>query len=150
MFVPGEAVKKFKFVWVVIELVLFFVVAGLIGFFWALMLVMLSSVCGVMLVKHEGSAMLQQIHLKIQRGEQPNNEMVKVMAICFAGMLLIVPGFLTSLVGILILLPVWRNKVVNWLIEKKYFTSHQRNAKTTAANDEKGRVIEGESWREDE
>ena len=63
------------------------------------------SVVGAWLVKREGLAVLRRAQARVDQGAVPGRELVDGVLILFAGALLMTPGFVTDLVGILLLLP---------------------------------------------
>ncbi|CAK9886194.1 MAG: hypothetical protein XXXJIFNMEKO3_02621 [Candidatus Erwinia impunctatus] len=88
-----------------IEISLFIQVADVIGVFFTLLLVILTSVAGISLVKNQGIRNIMLMQQKLQVGESPASEMVKSVSLVIAGVLLLLPGFLTDFLGLLLLLP---------------------------------------------
>ena len=88
-----------------IEAVIFVHVASAIGVFMTLVLVVLTSCLGVSLVRNQGMRNLSLIQQKIQAGESPAVEMIKSVSLVLAGILLVLPGFFTDFLGLLLLLP---------------------------------------------
>lgn len=88
-----------------IEAVIFVHVASAIGVFMTLVLVVLTSCLGVSLVRNQGMRNLSLIQQKIQAGESPAAEMIKSVSLVLAGILLVLPGFFTDFLGLLLLLP---------------------------------------------
>jgi UPF0716 protein FxsA len=60
---------------------------------------------GAWLVKREGLGVLHRARQRLDAGAVPGRELVDGVMILFAGALLLTPGFLTDVVGILLLLP---------------------------------------------
>jgi len=92
----------------VIELVVILKVAGGIGVPETIALLLVVSAVGAWLCKREGLGVLRRIQKAVERGEMPTRQLVDGGLILFAGALLITPGFLSDLVGILLLLPPTR------------------------------------------
>lgn len=88
-----------------IESVIFVRVASEVGVLMTLILVVLTSCLGGSLVKNQGMKNVLQIQQKLASGESPAAEMIKSVALVLAGFLLIVPGFFTDFIGLLLLLP---------------------------------------------
>lgn len=65
----------------------------------------LVSVVGAWLVKREGMGVLRRARQQVHNGQVPGQELVDGVLILFAGALLVTPGFLTDLFGILLLVP---------------------------------------------
>jgi len=65
----------------------------------------LVSIVGAWLVKREGLSVMQRLAKSLDEGGLPHKELVDGFLILMAGLLLITPGFITDVVGILLLLP---------------------------------------------
>lgn len=88
-----------------LELFVILQVGRSIGALNTLAVLVLVSVVGAWLVKREGFAVLRRAGERVRSGAVPGREMVDGVLILFAGALLLTPGFLTDLVGVLLLLP---------------------------------------------
>jgi UPF0716 protein FxsA len=100
----------------IIEIYLFVVVAGAIGFLPALAVLLALCLFGAWLVKREGVGVLRRMRATVDRGEVPTTEVVDGGLLVLAGALCIVPGFLTGVVGLLLLVPPLRALVRNRLL----------------------------------
>jgi UPF0716 family protein affecting phage T7 exclusion len=92
-----------------IELAVFVQVAQWIGVLDALGLLILVSIVGVFIVRHQGIGVYRRVREEIRSGIVPTVQLVDGLLILIAGVLLILPGFVTSVVGLLLLLPPVRN-----------------------------------------
>ena len=63
------------------------------------------SIAGAWLVKREGLGVWRRAQRRLEDGEMPGRELVDGVLILIAGALLLTPGFLTDIVGVLLLLP---------------------------------------------
>jgi UPF0716 protein FxsA len=101
------------------ELYVLIQVGHVIGALPTIGLLIAVSVLGAWLVKREGFAVLARARQRIDAGEMPGKELVDGVLILLAGALLISPGFLSDVVGVLLLLPpvraVMRGATVRWL-----------------------------------
>lgn len=88
-----------------IEISLFIKVAAVLGVALTLLLVILTSCVGVSLVRNQGIKTFIQMQQKLAAGESPAAEMVKSVSLVLAGFLLLIPGFFTDFLGLLLLLP---------------------------------------------
>lgn len=93
------------FLYVYIEISIFINVADVLGVALTLLLVILTSCLGASLVRHQGMKTLIQIQQKLALGESPAADMIKSVALVMAGLLLLVPGFFTDALGLLLMLP---------------------------------------------
>lgn len=92
------------FLYVYIEISIFIQVAHVLGVLMTLILVIFTSVIGMSLVRNQGfkTLLMQQ---KMAAGESPAAEMIKSVSLIIAGLLLLLPGFFTDFLGLLLLLP---------------------------------------------
>ena len=74
---------------------------------------------GVYYAKFEGLNTLKSGFLQLSRNESPTYEVISGAAIAFAALLLIIPGFITDIIGFLLIFPVSR-KLFFSKISKKY------------------------------
>lgn len=88
-----------------IEISLFIKVAAVFGVAMTLLLVVFTSCIGVSLVRNQGMKTFVQMQQKLAAGESPAAEMVKSVSLVLAGFLLVIPGFFTDFLGLLLLLP---------------------------------------------
>ncbi len=94
-----------------VELAVIVQVAGTIGTFDTIVLLVVVSLVGAWLAKREGGGVLRRIQAALDRGELPSREVVDGGLILLAGALMIAPGFLSDALAILLLLPPTRAAV---------------------------------------
>jgi UPF0716 protein FxsA len=87
------------------ELAVLIAVGDVIGLLPTLVLLLVVSVAGAWLAKREGLAAWRRFQLALADGRVPTVEVADGAMILLAGALLLTPGFLTDVVGILLLLP---------------------------------------------
>ncbi|MBK4725200.1 MULTISPECIES: FxsA family protein [Erwiniaceae] len=93
----------FALVW--IEISLFIQVAHVMGVLMTMLLVIFTSCIGISLVKNQGMKNFMLMQQKLNAGESPAAEMIKSVSLVLAGFLLLLPGFFTDFIGLLLLLP---------------------------------------------
>ena len=88
----------------IMELVVFITVAGAIGFLWALTLVVATSMAGVMVLRHAGGNHIARVCVAMGEGGftalQADSAGILTL---LAGILLLIPGFITDVLGLLLL-----------------------------------------------
>jgi UPF0716 protein FxsA len=89
----------------VIEIALFILVGGWIGLWPTLGLVVLAFVAGVALLRAQGQNAVARMRDGVVQDADPSEQIVRGAMSLLAGMLLIIPGFLTDLVAITLLIP---------------------------------------------
>ena len=93
------------FVYLYIEFSIFNAVANMIGVFFTLIAIIMTSVIGFYLVKSQGIKNFILMKNKIANRENPTNEIVKSVSLLFAGILLLIPGFFTDILGAILIFP---------------------------------------------
>jgi UPF0716 protein FxsA len=91
-----------------VELVVFVQVAQWVGVLEAIALLIAVSIGGVLVVRYEGLGIIRRVRQQLQAGRLPAADLVDGLLILIAGVLLILPGFISDIVGILLLLPPTR------------------------------------------
>ena len=115
----------------VIEIYLFIKIGSQIGAFNTISLILITAIIGIYYAKYEGLNTLRSAVSQIIKNEMPIYEIISGAALAFAAMLMILPGFLTDLIGLIIIFP-WTRK----LLFKNINFNSQKN---------KNNFIDGES-----
>jgi UPF0716 protein FxsA len=100
-----------------IEIALFVAVGQAIGLLPTLLGVILTGVIGALVLRWQGTAALRELQARLQRGEMPARAMGDTMLIGLGGLLLLLPGYFTDLVGLLLLLP-WTRELIYRLLAR--------------------------------
>lgn len=100
----------------ILEIVGFIQVGDWIGAGPTIGLLALSAVVGVLLVRHQGLASLTRAQAAAARGEAPIGTVLDGFCAVLAGILLIIPGFLTDILGIVLLIGPLRRGIGRWLL----------------------------------
>ncbi|HEX4500524.1 MAG TPA: FxsA family protein [Scandinavium sp.] len=136
------------FLYVYIEISIFIQVAHVLGVLMTLLLVIFTSVIGMSLVRNQGFKNFMLMQQKMQAGESPAAEMIKSVSLIIAGLLLVLPGFFTDFLGMLLLLPPVQKHLTLKLMP------HLRFARTPGggftAGGSNGDTFEGEYQRKDD
>ena len=103
----------------IIEIYLFIEIGGYIGAFNTISLIFITAFVGVIYARYEGFNTLRSGISLMVKNELPVYEIVSGAAIAFGAILLIIPGFATDLVGLLIIFPLTRKLFLKKL-NKKY------------------------------
>ena len=119
-----------------VEIYLFIKVGSQIGAFNTLLLILVTAIVGIWYARYEGFNTLKSGMSQLVKNELPLYEIVSGAAIAFAALLLILPGFATDIIGVLLIFPVTR-KIILSKYSKKY------SNKNKSDNKEKN-FIEGE------
>jgi UPF0716 protein FxsA len=92
----------------ILEIYVIIQVGQVIGPWWTILLLIADSIFGSWLIRHEGRRAWQALTYALQTGRMPAKELADGALILVGGTLMIAPGFVTDIVGILMILPVTR------------------------------------------
>ena len=109
--------------WPLAELFVIIELSNAIGFLWVLLLLIISWPIGWRLIRHEGRLALQRLRAALIAGQAPTSAVIDSALVLVGAVLLLVPGFITDTIGVLLLLPtralarraVLRNRRSAWL-----------------------------------
>ena len=102
----------------VIELYLLIKIGTVLGGFNTILLVMLTGFLGAWLARLEGMNTMMKLRTNLNQGLMPAEELIDAVIIFIAGVVLITPGLITDIFGLLLLWPLTRNKFKRMLRKK--------------------------------
>ena len=102
-----------------IEIYLFIKIGSQIGAFNTVLLILTTAVVGVGYARYEGFNTLKSGVSQLVRNELPIYEMISGATLAFAAFLLILPGFATDIIGILLILPFTRKIILSRFVNKR-------------------------------
>ena len=100
------------------ELYVILKVGDLIGWLPTLAILVADSLLGSWLMRSQGRAVWRRFQQTMQAGRVPHREVLDGVLVIFGGAFLITPGFITDVIGILLLLPPTRALFRHWLIRR--------------------------------
>lgn len=117
--------------WPLAELFVIVELSAAIGFIWVLLLLLLSWPIGWRLIRHEGRLALRRLRDALIAGQAPTAAVLDSALVLVGAVLLLVPGFITDTIGVLLLLPtralarraILRNRGSAWLTRAVNFVS---------------------------
>ncbi|WP_028059258.1 FxsA family protein [Candidatus Solirubrobacter pratensis] len=90
------------------ELAVIIQVGQLIGVWWTIALLLADSILGSMLMRSQGRLAWRRFNAAIAEGRAPTREALDGVLVIFGGALLLTPGFITDVFGLLFLIPPTR------------------------------------------
>ena len=108
-----------------IEIYLFIKIGSQIGAFNTISLIFITAFIGVIYARYEGFNTLKSGMSQLVKNELPIYEIISGAALTFAALLLILPGFATDLIGLLIIFPPTRKFLL-----KKASVKYSKNNQT--------------------
>ena len=115
----------------IIEIYLFIKIGSQIGAFNTISLIFLTAFFGILYARYEGFNTIRSGMSQLVKNEMPVSEIISGAALAFAALLLILPGFATDILGLLIIFPLTRK-----LFFKKVSTKYSQNNKKDFINGE--------------
>ncbi|MBZ9703302.1 MULTISPECIES: FxsA family protein [unclassified Mesorhizobium] len=92
-----------------LEIAGFVIVGRQIGALATVGLVLASSIAGALLLRHQGFGVMSRISTEMGAGRDPSRQLAHGAMIVLAAILLIIPGFISDIFGILLFLPPVRD-----------------------------------------
>jgi UPF0716 protein FxsA len=100
------------------ELALLIQVGQAIGVWWTILLLIADALLGSWLLRAQGRAAWRRFNQSLAGGNIPHREVVDGVLIIFGGALLLTPGFITDIFGLLFLIPPTRAVMRRLLIRR--------------------------------
>lgn len=98
-----------------VELALIIEVGRAIGSWPTVLLVVATGVLGAAMAQSQGWLVVQRIQQELYYGRMPAVSLLHGLMIFVAGILLLLPGFITDAVGFALLIPKVRELIISWL-----------------------------------
>ena len=89
-----------------------------IGAITTILLIFITAIIGVYYAKYEGLNTLKSGFIQLSKNQSPKYEVISGAAIAFAAVLLIVPGFMTDIIGFLLIFPITRKIIFGGVLKK--------------------------------
>jgi UPF0716 protein FxsA len=100
------------------ELAVIIQVGEQIGVVWTVAILVADSILGSLLMRSQGRAAWRRFNVTLQAGRPPAREVLDGILVIFGGALLLTPGFITDIFGIVFLLPPTRAVVRRLLVRR--------------------------------
>lgn len=124
------------------EIATFIMVGKAIGLWPTLGLTILAMGVGLMIVKAQGLGHLRDMRSNLKAGQMPIADMLHSLLLVIAGFLFLLPGFLTDILAILLLLPPVRALIGLWMVRNMTIVTRGAARSGPATGD--STIIEGE------
>ena len=112
----------------IIEIYLFIKIGSQIGAFNTITLIFITAIIGIIYARYEGLNTLKSGFTQLVKNELPAYEIISGAIIAFAAVLLIIPGFMTDIIGFLLIFPLTRKLILkNFSSKFKVKTKTDKN-----------------------
>jgi UPF0716 protein FxsA len=125
----------------VLEIYVLIQVGTQLGVLETVLLLLLVSVAGAWLMKREGRRVWRSLREALDAGRMPNRELLDGVLVLAGGALLLLPGFVSDVVGLLLVLPFTRplaRGLVAWLAARRVQAAVRRMGPAAAAPGQPG------------
>ncbi|KAF0807062.1 hypothetical protein A6D6_01061 [Alcanivorax xiamenensis] len=119
------------FAFALLEVLVLAAVADVIGWPVTIILTLATAIIGSWLFRGQGLKTWTRLNQRMQSGEMPGQELVEGLLLLIGGALLITPGFVSDIVGFLMLVPLSRRRLAAMLVRRgtlQAFSSQQSSA----------------------
>ena len=110
-----------------IEIYLLIKIGSQIGAISTILLIFTTAFVGIYYAKYEGLNTLKSGFAQLSKNEAPTYQVISGAAIAFAALLLIIPGFVTDILGFLIIFPISRKFIFNNFSKKFKYKNNEKN-----------------------
>jgi UPF0716 protein FxsA len=112
-------------VFIVLPLLELYVILEVVGpwldWYGTIALLVIDSIIGSLLLRSQGRAVWRRFNAVMAQGRMPHREVIDGVLIVFGGAFLITPGFITDIVGLVLLIPPTR-AIVRRLVARRLGT----------------------------
>ena len=118
-----------------------------VGASWTILFSILTALLGGWLVRTQGVSVVFRAQQQIRQGSAPTLELMEGATLLIVGFALLLPGFITDVIGFLLLITPIRRQVIIWILQQRNIlqpdTPHSQTAQRAQY------IVEGEFHRED-
>ena len=111
----------------IVEIYFLIKIGSQIGAVTTILLIFMTAIVGVYYAKYEGLNTLKSGFLQLSKNETPAYEVLSGAAIAFAALLLIVPGFVTDILGFVLIFPISRKFIFRIFTRKLDIKKKEKN-----------------------
>ena len=131
------------------EILVIIAVSNILGFGLTSILLVTSTAVGIWICRSRGLRSFNHAKIHYLQGMPFDNRMLGNAGMLFSGFLLIIPGFVTSFIGLIILIPGLRTFIfhkVLWYLSDKLLPKHAKHNAVFSYGDSVGTVVDGEYY----
>lgn len=101
-----------------IEISVFIWIGGLIGVLPTILLTVITALAGTLMLRQQGLSLLMRMQKELDAGRSPGNEVMQGAMIVLASIFLLIPGFVTDAIGLLLFIPPVREALARFIISR--------------------------------
>jgi len=119
-----------------VEIALFVKVGQAVGLLPTLGLVVAAALLGVVVLRRQGLSLMTDIRSTVGRGQLPAQALAEAMMVFLAGLFLLLPGFFTDALGLLLLVPPVRHALYGFLRDRMVVVATGRHGRVQPIGDQ--------------
>ena len=129
------------------ELYVLFLASKSLGSLKVLALIIITAVLGISYIKKQGLKTITKVRERISSGKSPNSELIQGLLLAFGGVFLLIPGFISDLIGLVFALPFTRKQFAKYILGSfQSFFGRIFSFKETKDDESSRNIIDGEFW----
>ncbi|WP_192913753.1 FxsA family protein [Roseibium sediminis] len=101
-----------------IEIAVFIAVGQAIGIFPTVLLTVLTAIAGTLMLRQQGLSLVARLQNELGAGKVPEAEIMHGAMIVLASVFLLIPGFVTDAIGLLLFVPPVREALARFVISR--------------------------------
>lgn len=101
-----------------IEIAVFIAVGSAIGIFPTVLLTVLTAIAGTFMLRQQGLSLVMRMQSELDAGRVPGEDIMHGAMIVMASVLLLIPGFITDIIGLLLFVPPVRNALGRFIVTR--------------------------------
>ena len=134
-------------IWGWTEMSAFIYIGSEIGGLLTLLGVFVTAIFGIALLKRQGLSVLRQMQADLAKGHTPVTSITDSISVVFGGALMLIPGYVTDAIGLLLFLPGIRTLagiyLLQWIAKSKRFTGFTNFGSKPSGNPASGNPASG-------
>ena len=111
-------------IWILVKL------GGYFGAFGTLALIIGTAGLGILIAKHQGLGILYNLQSKLSQGKKALHEVVEGVVLLIGAFFFLVPGAITDLIGICLIIPQLRRFIIGIMVNKIIFEMRKRESRS--------------------
>lgn len=136
--------------YLIVEVVAIWAVASLVGGLWTIVLLLAGAIAGSWLARREGGKAMRALMAAAQSGKSGHQEVTDGMLVALGGLFIFLPGFVTDVVGLLMILPPSRTVLRRAWLRRLERTVSAHGPRASRVVVVEGDVVPGSASAEDD
>ena len=111
----------------ILEIILIIKIGKVVGILNTILLMFITAIIGIYYARMEGLSTIKSALINLYRNKLPFYERISGASIAIGAAMLILPGFISDVIGFLLLIPFTRKIIINLCFKNKYIIDNQND-----------------------